>query len=775
MALQIWLPLDVGLNISNDYDTTIYRESDGSMWLRIFHHNNPTNNGLFASTDDFTKPIYKDANRWSNLQLLNQMNSWELMVKQKATSSSTEMKYRWKQDVNPYSATYSQVTANTVIKINVPSDATSAIGGMYHIGSSTYFCITNGSNGNWFGAIGAWTNYNGGFPGYPNTSVTTGYLDLYMRIDEKYFRNLGTSGLSFNTTNNAKYNFGKVTTNSIENTSNTVGGFISNAQINLNYTQSMFCWVYFNSFYSASNLMGILGQHRYASNQGMGLTVKYVSSTSGYLSINTGNGSSRTYNTYCGNTLLTSGKWYHVGYTYDGINVNLYVNGILDGTFTIADMKIVSDYIVLFAWSLDGTSGATIQGNYKLDGRLNDVRLYDHCLSIKEIKNLAKGLMLHYSLSRSGANLLVNSNFNNGTTNWTADTGTMNVLNDSNFGNILTFKASGSNNRIYESVSGLFVSGNTYTYSFYAKSNSSVIVKPSRAIVDFGYSHTITTVWQYYSGTILATDNSNAFSLQLNNTTSTVSFANIKLEIGDKATPWIPNSADTLYTTMRFNTNIEDDISGYNNNGTRVNITTWNTDTPRYLSGMVFNGSNSYIYLPKNSARPKDAITISIWAWMSDWSTYNGRLISCTEGGGWNFEPSSDKIAFSIGTGSSSNTYKTVLSTTTLSQLGNKWHHFVGTYDGLLVKIYIDGILENTTTAYSNVTPIYYANNYTFVGAEAGGDSTTPASNYFNGRLSDVRIYSNALSADEIKELYQTSASIDNNYNIHCYDLVESL
>ena len=97
MSLQVWLPLGTSLGISNDYDTTIYRESDNSLWLRIFHHNNPTNNGLFASTDDFTKPIYKNADKWSNLQLLNQINSWELMVKQKATSSSSEMKYRWIQ------------------------------------------------------------------------------------------------------------------------------------------------------------------------------------------------------------------------------------------------------------------------------------------------------------------------------------------------------------------------------------------------------------------------------------------------------------------------------------------------------------------------------------------------------------------------------------------------------------------------------------------------------------------------------------------------------
>ena len=168
----------------NKFDTNTYVESDGSVWIRISHHNNPQNNGRFASTNDFTKPLYLDANRWFNCQLLNFLSGqWELMIKQKATSSSTETKYRWIQTKNPYSAVYADVTAANVTKVSVPSDAVAAIGGMYKINSSTYFCITNGSNGNWFGAVGAWGVYSNGIPGYPNTAVTTGYLDLYMRID----------------------------------------------------------------------------------------------------------------------------------------------------------------------------------------------------------------------------------------------------------------------------------------------------------------------------------------------------------------------------------------------------------------------------------------------------------------------------------------------------------------------------------------------------------------------------------------------------------------
>ena len=50
------------------------------------------------------------------------------------------------------------------------------------------------------------------------------------------------------------------------------------------------------------------------------------------------------------------------------------------------------------------------------------------------------------------------------------------------------------------------------------------------------------------------------------------------------------------------------------------------------------------------------------------------------------------------------------------------------------------------------------------IGASSqGGDGI---SNYLNGQLSDFRIYATALSDSNILELYQSSASVDNNGNL---------
>lgn len=183
----------------NEFDLENYRESDGSIWIRVFHHNNPSG-GLFARTDDFTKPIYKDVNRWFNCQLFNQITNgkWEFMIKQALTSSATETKYRWIQTVNPYTATFAQTSKDNVTKITTSGYSTNAnAGGMYKMNSSTFFVINNSNSGNWYGAIGSWTAHQSGIPSYPNTVVTSGYFDLYLRLDSSNIVNEAIIGKNY--------------------------------------------------------------------------------------------------------------------------------------------------------------------------------------------------------------------------------------------------------------------------------------------------------------------------------------------------------------------------------------------------------------------------------------------------------------------------------------------------------------------------------------------------------------------------------------------------
>ena len=165
------------------YDNNLYIEPDGSCWVRVFHHNNPAG-GAFASGDPFATSVYKDANRWFNFELANHINKWEIMVKQKATASDDEVKYRWVQTVNPMSATFAQVAAANITKVTTSGYTNFSTGGLYKIdNTNTYLCTNNGTNGNWWGAMGTYVIYQGGTPAWSGKLVTTGYIDTFLRID----------------------------------------------------------------------------------------------------------------------------------------------------------------------------------------------------------------------------------------------------------------------------------------------------------------------------------------------------------------------------------------------------------------------------------------------------------------------------------------------------------------------------------------------------------------------------------------------------------------
>lgn len=93
------------------------------------------------------------------------------------------------------------------------------------------------------------------------------------------------------------------------------------------------------------------------------------------------------------NTAITSNTWVHLAVTYDGTQLKFYRNGILvntrDGTLSSKNKTSGAFYL-----GRDSRTGATA-----FNGKLNDVRIYDECLSDKEIKEIYKILILHYKLN----------------------------------------------------------------------------------------------------------------------------------------------------------------------------------------------------------------------------------------------------------------------------------------------------------------------------------------------------------------------------------------
>ena len=93
---------------------------------------------------------------------------------------------------------------------------------------------------------------------------------------------------------------------------------------------------------------------------------------------------------------LPSYTWTHVILTYDGRVVRVYVNGELKGTgnYTVQ----WTDYSINIPITITRT-----------DFRYSDIRIYDHCLSAKEIDIISRPLVFRQLLSRGADPLIYNT------------------------------------------------------------------------------------------------------------------------------------------------------------------------------------------------------------------------------------------------------------------------------------------------------------------------------------------------------------------------------
>lgn len=182
------------------------------------------------------------------------------------------------------------------------------------------------------------------------------------------------------------------------------------------------------------------------------------------------------------------------------------------------------------------------------------------------------------------------------------------------------------------------------------------------------------------------------------------------------------------------------DLSGTNNTGTLINSPTFDSGSG---GSLVFNGSNNYVNVPiSTSLQITQNITVSMWIYNKVWK--NSDII---EGGITAF----NNAGIMLWTRTSDNKIKwgrqyttgalQLLSSTNFSTVLNVWYNIVGTYDGTTLKLYYNGVLDN-----SLVSSITFNNTSLTIGAGIAASSD----GYFNGNIADVKIYNRELSADEI-------------------------
>ena len=486
-------------------------------------------------------------------------------------------------------------------------------------------------------------------------------------------------------------------------------------------------------------------------------------------------------------TLLTANEWIHVAIVKTSSVYLLYINGVLQTPNSTLDYwsSNISDKFTL---------GARSNGSTCMTGYINDFRLYDHCLSAQEVKEISKGLVLHLPLSdryiENTTNLItaddcLSATCYNGATSKYSYGETTNM-----YKTVGTFQGRKCT-KVYNQTSGTGMYPYVYINNMYTSNGTNA---PEYKTLSFDYYSTISTsicpyklgngtgtatykvtntetktgtgtnsvtipvksnMWNHVEITFHGTTDADAqwgyIQNQPSHTASTSNywlFANMQLEAKDHATGYAGVNSTRTSTIVK-------DVSGYRNNG----IITGNLDvisgSPRYTTATHFSATTQKILIQNLVTTGfSNSYTFSWWGKTNAfsgkmfWGFADGvRLNGIYNGNLWN-----------TGDGSNNPIYKPNTTTQVSAPSLNEWHHFVMVGNGTSCLVYLDGVLWGQAKTYKSIsgTKIYFN----------GWDSSTSYTTD-NMAISDFRMYATALTANDVLSLYNNGAYIDSAGNIH--------
>jgi hypothetical protein len=203
-----------------------------------------------------------------------------------------------------------------------------------------------------------------------------------------------------------------------------------------------------------------------------------------------------------------------------------------------------------------------------------------------------------------------------------------------------------------------------------------------------------------------------------------------------------------------FSNNKTADRSGNNNTGTLTNGPV--RSIGKIGQALEFDGTNDYVHLGNTASLGlTGSMSVSAWVYAH---TYPGAsdnmIISKNINGeperGWELNATLDNeletMAFKVS--SDGNDEITVYGATELTT--GRWYHMIGVYNASAqtMNLYLDGALD--TDFVTGTVPSSQANSPANVHIGSRSDSQK----FWDGLIDDVRVYNRALTADEIKRLY---------------------
>lgn len=459
----------------------------------------------------------------------------------------------------------------------------------------------------------------------------------------------------------------------------------------------------------------------------------------------------------------SNGTWYHVCVTYDGTELKSYTNGNLIGT-DVGNGGYLTGYVQI--------------GSANYYGLMNDLRIYDEVISQKQIRSIYNLQIIHYPLNNIYEVGITNKYFGDaaegalGCSDYITRT---KLADERGYNYKLSYTGTGKDmwNALTTGSHFSFTAGKIYYYSCkircHSKSHTQLFLRAARCDNDWvtNMVDTLNADGQWHEYTVSQTINAN---FDRSGTTVTCN-------------PWVEfytNDMSTSGMSYTFDVDIKDiqvtegqkysfianemvtssvsDISGYSNNAS-VGSVGIDVKSPRYDACYYFS-AKSYLKFPNPIYAKKTiyGLTINMWIKLNsgcgEYATILSGLNNPTSNFPWLAVNTESSGLWSY-IGSNAPQYGRGMSNELLSL--NTWYMITYVFNSGSVYWYLNGTRKGDITKYTTLNYINADMKYLALGNSYSG---TQWNTNFCGWISDFRMFTTVLSADDVKALYQNSASI---------------
>jgi hypothetical protein len=182
-------------------------------------------------------------------------------------------------------------------------------------------------------------------------------------------------------------------------------------------------------------------------------------------------------------------------------------------------------------------------------------------------------------------------------------------------------------------------------------------------------------------------------------------------------------------------------------------------------TGITFDGINDFVIVQNDNSLEIDKELT--YAAFLEWNDSGSTLQNIFTNGIWNNAlrvvndggVNDKKVLFELSVDGSVNfLYSNVT-------LDTSWHYVVATFDGEVMKLYVDENLVGELNAFGEIDTNFNSN---FVGAESGSGF------FFNGTIDELKVFNIALTQDEVTDLFYNKLRFRNlEYYVASWDIVD--